>query len=654
MKHSLGMLTIEEQRQSNTMINASDFKTISASLKDGVLSVSHSGEILSANQAVERMFGYAQGELRNQHISRLFSKPSEARSQFFHDTITFKAATALHKTGCPMAVTLKVIDLHDQDLKLWIICDQSKCAALQMERGKTQLLYRNIDLLQGIGMWRLDVETKDIEWTAQIFETFGVKKASFDLNLTSAINSFHPTDRERVTKCIDDALLHGRDFDFRARVVRPDRTIRHVKSSGRIVVDELEKPFCVYGTLVDITEEREREFGLARLSKELKRAKEQAEAANNSKSAFLANMSHEVRTPLNGVLGMLSMLELSTLENKDRECVAMAKHAAYTTLQLINDILDLSHLESGKLSILARDFPLDRFLENVGSMLGPLAQAKGLSFEINNEIGDRILCADQLRLQQILINLGQNAVKFTEQGSVHLTLTKDTEDGHIKILVDDTGQGMSKDALAKIFDRFEQADPSSTRRHGGVGLGLSICKNLIDLMGGTITVRSELEKGTCFTVSLPLQFSSAAPVDERPSGIGDMNAFQTLKILAAEDNRLNQEILRRIANALGLDLTVVENGKLAVEATTQEKYDLVLMDIQMPVMDGRTAARAIRNARVDIPIIAVTAHAMAGDKESFLSAGMNGYVTKPYEVVELISEIKRLALPFDQNIEAVS
>ena len=802
-------------------------------MTDGAITTDQAGRILSANPAVSKIFGHDEAKLHRQNISLLIPEPGKP------DTLppghqelppftdmpphVTGARTGRHCDGGTIPITVSLFSLPDEEHEkryLWLIRDRSEDVALEKERDRTLLLYRNIDLLEGVGMWRLDIDTGDVEWTAQIFETYGLQKETFDLNLENALRGFHDDDRDRVTQCINSAIIDGNEFEFRARIVRPDQSVRYVKSAGRAVVDEMDKPFCVFGTFIDITEEQLRELDLARfssqqiilkdilyqysqcedpglfceralktlldfpwssiggagalflpnqwqdgfhcaasfglsnqtvealssacggdstaprsgkfelrpinrknltlgyfafartnphpletqedeflsaaedvlaiclvdirkqatiteqnselktriikvqnlsaqferqaqsltrLSGELEREKERAEAASNTKSAFLANMSHEVRTPLNGVLGMLSMLELSALEDKDRECVDMAKHAAYTALQLINDILDLSHLEAGKLSITPREFPLTDLLSGVNTMLAPKAEEKGLEFIVRNKIGNQIISGDELRIQQILINLAENAVKFTDSGHVHVTVDEDTKTGELKITVEDTGQGMPADTLAKIFERFEQVDPSSTRRHGGVGLGLSICHNLVELMGGAITVHSEPDEGTTFTVALPLCVSAAPQTLEKETSIGDLDACQNLKILAAEDNELNQEILRRLAGALCLNLTIVQNGELAVREALQGGFDLILMDVQMPVMDGPTATRAIRKAGQTIPIIAVTAHAMAGDREAFLSAGMNGYITKPYEIMELVSEMKRLAEPDEQS-----
>jgi len=798
------------------MKSASSFGMVTASLTDGIVIFDDDGTIVSTNPAISQIFGYVDLELIGQNITLLM--PGETLG---HPESINEVRSGQHKDRRRFPVSFSIFNLpgkENEEHHLGLISDKSQGAALEQERDRTRLLYRNIDLLEGVGMWRLDIETGSVEWTDQIFKTHGLDQNTFDLNLTSAIACYHPDDRQSVRECVNAAILEGTSFEFRGRVVRPDGALRYVKSAGRSVSDDLGKPFCLYGTFIDITEEQLREselarFGsqqiilkdilyqysqcedpslfcdralkslldfpwsslsnagamflpnqwqdgfycaassglsndivekisstcadhtsaeqqneflfvpiqrknltlgylafarsnthtreqqdeeflsaaadvlaicivdirkqttiteqnselqtrivkvqnlsaqferqaqsLSRLSSELEREKERAEAASNTKSAFLANMSHEVRTPLNGVLGMLSMLELSPLETDDQECVKMAKHAAYSALQLINDILDLSHLEAGKLSINPREFALNDLLTSVKTMLEPKAETKDLSFVINNEIGDYLIAGDELRIQQILINLTDNALKFTETGEVRVTLSQDAEPGHVAITVEDTGQGMPKTMLERIFERFEQVDPSSTRRHGGVGLGLSICQNLVELMGGTLIVRSELGKGTCFTVSLPLAVSSIDKKPEADTTIGDLDACQELKILAAEDNELNQEILRRLAQALCLNLTIVQNGKLAFQAATQGDYDIVLMDVQMPIMDGPTATRAIREAGSTIPIVAVTAHAMAGDRECFLKAGMDGYITKPYEITELVSEIKRLAVGND-------
>jgi len=812
---------------------ASSFATITASLTDGVITINKMGTILSTNPAVRDIFGYSPQELIGHNVSMLMP-PAQADAHnalVERSTVTKTGRTlapdrmlkGIRKDGSTIPVSIRVFGFQDEDnqeVYLGLINDQSHEKALEKEKDKNRLLYRNIDLLEGIGMWRIDIAANAIEWTDQVYAIQGLTRGTFKLNISNAIACYHADDQKMVTRCVEAAVATGEKFEYRAKILRPDNSLRHVKAMGCTVHDPSGKPISIFGTLIDRTDEHMHEVNLARfssqqtilkdilyqysqledveefcnhtlkilcgfpwanttgnsalllpnqwqdgyhciaaigvspedvislvatcdhddtpdassrfrlipikrqnltlahlaieqadqasldyqeqdflsaatdvlaicfadvrkkttiteqnselrtriekvqqlstqfenqaramtaLSGELEHEKNRAEAANISKSAFLANMSHEVRTPLNGVLGMLSMLEFSSLSDEDHECVQMAKRAAYAALQLINDILDLSHLEAGKLSIAPHEFRLDEFLNGLQTLLAPKAQQKALAFSIQNEIGDCLITGDDMRIQQIVTNLVDNAIKFTQAGYVRMRITQDTASGQVCFVVEDSGDGMPPEKLSTIFDRFEQVDPSSTRQHGGVGLGLSICQNLVELMNGTLEVASELGKGTRFTVRLPLLVSSHAQTANIETAEIEPGPGASLKILAAEDNDLNQEILRRLARALDLDITIVENGEEARDAVLQGDYDVVLMDVQMPVMDGPSATRAIRAAGETIPILAVTAHAMAGDKERFLAAGMDGYVTKPYEIATLLAEIERVTTQEDQT-----
>lgn len=640
---------------------ASSFGAIAASLTDGFVTIDEQGIIAAINPAVEEIFGYSDQELLGKNISVLMPGRHAVKHQAHLDASTVgkmgrpltpdRTLPGKKKDGTIIPVSIKVFSLPGEDKTkffLGLITDQSADEALKEERHKTELLYRNIDLLEGVGLWRFNIASDLLEWTDQVFKIHGLRPESFTPTIQSALEQYHPDDQETVGTSILDAISKGESFEFRARLIRPDLSICHVRSSGQSELDSDGNPISVFGTFVDITKEQElaaqferQAYSLQKLSDELEAAKEKAEAASETKSAFLANMSHEVRTPLNGVLGMISLLELSTLDDQQVECVDMAKHAAYAALELINDLLDFSQLEAAKLSIYPEDFLLSDLLARLRVMLTPKAEKKSLALSIDSDLTDCTVTGDALRIQQVLINLGDNAIKFTETGHIHVHLSRREETKGLQITVEDTGEGMTPDQLDRIFDRFEQLDPSSTRRHDGVGLGLSICKNLVDLMDGDIRVESRLGKGTCFSVILPLPLSYAqAPTKaQADKQVPDVNTG--LRILAAEDNAMNQEILKRLSQALGFELTIAGNGAEAVEMFCPDQFDIILMDIHMPIMDGLEASKTIRATGADIPILALTADVTNDMEERFARAGISGFVTKPYELGTLVSEIER-------------
>ena len=381
------------------------------------------------------------------------------------------------------------------------------------------------------------------------------------------------------------------------------------------------------------------------LLEELALAKDRATAATEAKSGFLATMSHEIRTPMNGIIGVLNMLQSTSLSAEQAKLVEIALRSSHDLVQITSDILDYSKLEANKTEIEQADFELGALIEDVTTLLMPSAVGKGLRLvsEVDAAL-PRYLTGDAFRIRQILLNFLSNAIKFTTKGCVSLRIDiADHPDGHVvlSLKVRDTGIGLDAAARDRLFARFTQADMSTSRRFGGTGLGLAICKQLTDLMNGRIGVDSIPGKGSTFWVDLPLRAANAPmPVP------GDKAAHKLppLKLLVAEDNSTNQLIIRTILESLGHRVTLVDDGRAAVETVQGGDFDMVLMDVQMPVMDGPTATGEIRRLAGQagqIPIIALTANAMSGDRESYVAVGMNDYVSKPIDPKRLLEALAR-------------
>ncbi len=406
-----------------------------------------------------------------------------------------------------------------------------------------------------------------------------------------------------------------------------------------------ERPTAAGGVVLTVHETTD----LRRNEIALHQAKVAAEAASQAKSEFLANMSHEVRTPLNGILGMLGLLQDARLEAEAREFVTSAQASANHLLTIVNDILDLSKLEAGRLDIEASAFSPQGLVEAAVSLLGPQAHARGnrLAWGIASDV-PRWATGDEGRLRQILLNLAGNAIKFTRGGEVRIAVsaTAPTETGfRLQVEVADTGIGIPADALPRLFQNFNQADGSISRRFGGTGLGLSICKKLVGLMEGEITVTSREGEGSTFRFEVPCGLAAApaaAAAVEPAAGA----AARALRVLVAEDNHTNQILIRHLLGREGHQSDIVADGREAVDAVGNRPYDVVLMDAQMPEMDGVAATRAIRGMDgpvARIPIIMLTANAMAGDRERYIKAGATDYVSKPIDPAVLMPMLRRLA-----------
>ncbi len=383
---------------------------------------------------------------------------------------------------------------------------------------------------------------------------------------------------------------------------------------------------------------------LQRGNRALVKAKEDAVRRARSRANFLASMSHEIRTPLNGVLGMLGLALEGNLDQEQRTRLEIAFTAGQSLLGLLNDILDISKVEAGKLSLENIPFSIKNLIQECATLHAQQANTKKIELitDIDPELPDMFL-GDPTRTRQVLNNLLSNAIKFTEEGTVRIHAAR--FGGNLRIDVIDTGIGMSKEGLHRIFSPFSQADTDTTRLYGGTGLGLTLCRQLVEQMHGQILVDSEIGQGTHFTVTLPLPvYAQSAQQPAKSTPIADTNTpIESLRILLVEDNQVNQLVASSLLKKLGHSVDLAENGKLALEALEEKNYDLVLMDCQMPIMDGYEATRKIReNPKWQtLPVIAVTANVMQGDREDCLASGMNDYITKPYNRADLKAAIER-------------
>ena len=393
-----------------------------------------------------------------------------------------------------------------------------------------------------------------------------------------------------------------------------------------------------------IVEKRRLESAVSTRTSEIERLLEEAREASRLKTEFLANMSHEIRTPMNGVLGMLQITAATNLDPEQRSYVQLAKDSAERLLSLLNEILDLSKVESGIVEIESSPFHLKEAVRDIGSILEPSAIEKGIRLE--TEFDENVaewVSGDKHRLQQVLLNLLGNAIKFTDQGSVSLSVSSAGAD-RVDFKVNDTGIGIASSKLAVIFDAFRQADGSMTRRFGGTGLGLSISRKLVELMGGEIRVESELGLGSSFHFSIVLPVAEAVELSDSQGSAAQR--VRPLKILLAEDNRVNQLVAIKMLERDGHTVQLAQDGAIAVEAIQREEFDVILMDIQMPVLDGIHATQQIRSMEAGklrrTPIIALSAGVLQEERIRCLSSGMDEFLSKPISQEQLRDALGRL------------
>jgi PAS domain S-box-containing protein len=563
----------------------------------------------------------------------------------------------------------------DRNTTVVAIRDISRLKAKTAQLAAAEEQYRSIFENASEGILVTTYEGQIVTVNPALAAMFGYDGPDHAKESIKDINSqlyYDPTDREKLLQALN---ADGQVKEYELRLLHRDGSVVWTAANVRRIC----KDGCYYieGSLRDISKRREAEIALqeahdrleervrertAQLTQvnenlrithiELHLAKERAESANRLKSEFLANMSHEIRTPMNGILGLSQLVLRSTISEIQRENVEGIYSSGLTLLQIINDILDISKIEAGKMSINMEPTNLLTLVEEVVSIT---AVNSRVAVEIHLEKAEGLpefINTDRIRLHQILVNLLGNAIKFTKQGYVLLSVDYEgnTEPGdriNLYFRIEDTGPGVNPEKKEEIFNPFIQGDSSICREYGGTGLGLSISQRIVKLLGGEdIFWTSRQGGGSIFSFVLPVLVTAGASYEtQEQSEIVDFRDRKDIRILAAEDWELNRLLLGQILSDIGLsDITFVNNGREAVDAlkNSDQPYTLILMDLQMPVMGGLEATRVIRNTHPDIPIVAVTAHAMKEDQQQCLEAGMNDYLSKPYKIEEIVQAMKRV------------
>ncbi|WP_346292773.1 chemotaxis protein CheB [Sphaerothrix gracilis] len=539
-------------------------------------------------------------------------------------------------------------------------------------QAEEALLYSQSQLLEAqrltnVGNWEItvgptfDLESARADWSEELFRIYGFDPKQPMPTLAQLLQHHPEEDRQRLRQALEQLMANCTAYSLDVAYRQPDGQLRYLSVIGRALCDENDQVIRLYGTVVDITERKQIEKTLIQQNHVLEEAiaiAQAADSANEAKSEFLANMSHEIRTPMNAILGYSQLLGRTQLSQQQQNFLEKIAANNQKLLSLIDDILDLSKLEARQIELDVQPFFLDVVMQNLAASFEHQAAAKGLSFSLERspDLPDTLI-GDDFRLQQVLNNLVSNAIKFTQIGQIRVSADyavsalasqlSSPDTIYLRFEVQDTGIGIKSEDRERLFQPFIQADTSTTRQYGGTGLGLTICRRLVELMDGEIGVESTLGEGTTFWFAVPFQVpagTSSSTLKLEKTATAANSPLQQRRILVVEDYPDNREFLLIMLEELGCQTDWVDNGQDALDRLAVQTYDIVLMDCQLPEIDGYETTRRLRQREADSQhtiVIGLTAHAMVGDREKCLQAGMDDYMRKPVDMEQLFTLLEK-------------